>query len=228
MFNIPLTNQKLQNLLSNITDFCLSDEMLPIAREQAKRRNLTDKQFPSLHPASDAYLAEIMKHKPEDFGFPRSTYGMSIDMKMAVVPELVKYAKEYEKLARRLASFLGAPINAVACIYPEDGYMGWHHNGNASGYNILFSYSTDGEGSFDYWDQHEKKIVEMKDTPGWSIKVGRFPGYRDGYDRLFWHRAKTKNPRITLGWIINEKDLWIDMIKEISNGDFDQRVLTHR
>lgn len=228
MFNIPLTGQKLQSLLTNITNFCLSDEMLSIAREQAKLRNLTDKNIPSLHPASDAYLYEIMKRKPEDFGYPTATYGMSIDMKMMHSAKFMEHSKEYEKLAKRLATFLGIPVNAVACIYPEDGFMGWHHNGNASGYNVLFSYSTDGEGSFDYWDQTEKKIVEMKDTVGWSAKVGRFPGYADGYDRLFWHRARTKNPRITLGWIINEKSLWVDMIKEISGGDFDQRVLTHR
>ena len=76
--------------------------------------------------------------------------------------------------------------------------------------------------------REKKIIIGMKDSPGWTVKVGRFPGYRDGYDRLFWHRATTKNPRITVAWIINEKDLWIDMIKEISDGSFDSRVLTHK
>lgn len=212
-----------------MTDFFLQEKFLEVARLKLEKTGIDDKLMSGLHPASDEYLFAALKLSEQEFGYPRKTAGFSATVNMRdPFSSLEKDLKEYDKLSKRISNFLGAPINAVAVLYPENGWMGWHHNGNAPGYNILFSYSVSGEGSFDYWDMKNNKIVEMKDSPGWNVKVGRFPGYRDGKDKLFWHRAKTQTPRITIAWILDQKELWIDMIKEISDNNFDQSILTHR
>lgn len=226
MFSIRLTNQKLGQHLVNLTNFFLQEKILNIAQKIAKEYNNQDNLIKNFHPASDEYLYEALKLSPQEFGFPRKVSGLSA-LRGYQNQTNISF-EEYNKIGKKIATFLGAPKNAVAMLYPENGYMGWHHNGNAPGYNILLTYNTTGNGSFDYWTREKNEIIEMKDAVGWSVKVGRFPGYKDGVDKLFWHRARTQSPRITIAWIIDQKDLWIDMIKEISDNDFDQKILEHK
>lgn len=228
MFSIRLTNQKLGQYLANLTDYFLQENILNLARKIAKQNNNQDNLIKNYHPASDEYLFEAFKLPAQEFGFPRRTCGLSALRSYPTSIDVSFSLEEYNKISKKIANFLGAPTNAVAMLYPEKGYMGWHHNGNASGYNILLTYNVTGNGSFDYWNREKSEIVSMRDDVGWTVKVGRFSGYKDGLDKLFWHRARTESPRITIAWILDQKDLWIDMIKEISNNDFDQNILEHK
>lgn len=225
MQNITLANQKLIKLLTNIIDFSRSDEVRALLNQI--RYVDSDIDVSTHHPASDEYLYDILKQPEKNFGFPRKEYALNACPYARDTVTRPEYGvlKRYDTINTRLTNFLGARSNAVALLYPPNGFLSWHHNGNAPGYNVLFSYSEDGNGSFDYWDQNKKEIVIMKDSPGWSVKVGRFPGYVEGPKKLFWHRAKTICPRITVAYVIDQKDLWIDMIKEISENNFDNNII---
>jgi len=161
-------------------------------------------------------------------GFPEVTHGCSITNR-----ELVGFTEDNEikhniteefyesnvQAMSKLCTYLGARNNAVMMYYPKNGFMGWHHNANAPGYNILMSYSTDGDGYFRYRDPVTKEVVTMPDKKGWTIKVGYYGGWGED-DKIYWHCARTKNPRITLGFIIPDENMWQMMIDDIC--DYDQ------
>ncbi len=87
------------------------------------------------------------------------------------------------------------------------------------------TYSQDGDGCFKYWDWVEKKIVTHPDPVGWSVKVGYYPDERKETERVYWHCAETKKQRISVAWVINHREMWIDMINTISEGTYDPAVL---
>lgn len=140
------------------------------------------------------------------------------------------------------AGFLGGQAMALCGFYTPDTYIPWHHNGNASGFNILLHYNKVGEGSF--FTYHEGEIIEYKDKPGWVARGGKF------YDTLqfdsnagkvildynkerdlerkartthekatpenaSWHAAHAVTNRFTLSTIVNEEFLWEDLMDEI-------------
>lgn len=119
-----------------------------------------------------------------------------------------KFKDASAKLNDDLVKFLGARHSAVHVYYPEDGYMGWHNNWDCPGYNILLNFNT-GDGWFDYYDG--EIITTLPDWEGWSAKVG----YYGGQDNPFWHCAGG-GPRITLGFVIPDKNMWEMMIEDIT------------
>jgi hypothetical protein len=96
----------------------------------------------------------------------------------------------YEKFSR----------NALSTVYPKDGYMAWHNNHDAPGYNVLFSWTENGKGFFRYQDPTSKEIVTINDKPGWTCKVGYFAGLNE-MDKLFWHCCSADELRVTVAWI---------------------------
>jgi hypothetical protein len=96
--------------------------------------------------------------------------------------------------------------------------MGWHNNWNASGYNILLSYSKTGNGFFRYLDPITKEIVTMEDKPGWTCKVGYYGRGREP-DKVYYHCAGSYEPRITLGFVVPHLEIWRSMIEDISEED---------
>jgi len=119
-----------------------------------------------------------------------------------------KFKDESARFNDELVKFLGARQSAVHVYYPEDGYMGWHNNWDVPGYNILLNYNT-GDGYFQYWDG--EIITTLPDWKGWSAKVG----YYGGQDNPYWHCAGG-GPRITLGFVIPDEDMWKMMIEDIT------------
>lgn len=127
--------------------------------------------------------------------------------------------------------YLGGGSMALAALYPPGGSIGWHHNGNAPGYNILFHYSIDGDGYFR--TVHEDKFVDYPDKKGgWVCRAGLFksaPQFRtdvttderkdivvaDNVEDCSWHSAYTKGWRFTLSTILNNVELREDVIEEI-------------
>ena len=93
--------------------------------------------------------------------------------------------------------------------------MGWHHNANAAGNNILLSWSEKGEGFFRYQNPITREIVTIQDTPGWTCKVGYYGGWSEK-DKIIWHCASAEHEeRFTLGYIIPHKGMWEDMYEDI-------------
>lgn len=228
MRTLDLKSDQFLTRLSNITDCILDQEFYNILKP-VDYRAISDDFDPAIHGSSDEYLNLAFTKPIKDFGFPRRSLGIdllplhtdsSLANKIAYKKFLVKYT--------RLTTAIGAQFKALSMVYPENGYIGWHHNGNAPGYNILFTYSQDGDGCFKYWDYDTKSIVTVQDKPGWNVKVGYYPSDEDEPQRVYWHTAKTSKPRISLGFILNQRKMWVNLINEVSGGEYDKNIILNQ
>ena len=168
------------------------------------------------HCCSEEYLKEIVEKDGRHEGFPEVSY--SYDLKRGGLPG--EFQEKYQTLSTELCTWLGARNEAVHVYYPKNGFMGWHNNWNAHGYNILLSYTQNGGGFFKYRDPKTLEIVEMLDTPGWSCKVGYYGRGREP-DKVYYHCAGTYEPRLTLGFVIPNIDMWRCMVEDISGESAD-------
>lgn len=139
--------------------------------------------------------------------------------------------------------YLGGGSLALAAFYPPGGYIGWHHNGNAPGYNILLHYNFGGTGNFYTFDNNE--IIAYPDKPNeWVCRAGDFViahndsridelkqrGHRDfgssmkgvlprvaeDVEGMSWHSAENPDTwRFTLSTVINDFDIREDLLDEI-------------
>jgi hypothetical protein len=158
------------------------------------------------------YLQHMQSKKVD--GFPETTHGVDL---MRFRPPHQSLADALVKLDYDLLNWSGSRNNAVKMLYPKGGYMGWHHNANAPGYNILLSWSEKGTGFFRYQDPITKEIVTMQDTPGWTCKVGYYGPWHEP-DRIYWHCASAhEEERVTLGYIIPHEGMWNNMCDDIQS-----------
>ena len=218
---IPIKNTRLTSLLQNITSNLFDQPNIKKVLSTVKARR--DDLVPSLNPVSDEYLFEAMKLNIRDWGFPRSAKGTGMG-KNAMEYGYEEFIDTQKKISK-VGLFLGTPNNALTMFYPDNGFIGWHHNGNAPGYNILLTYSQDGDGCFKYYDRLTQQIVIHKDPVGWSAKVGYYPSEKTETERVYWHAAETKKARLSIAWVINQREMWKNMISDISNGQYDEKVL---
>jgi hypothetical protein len=211
MNQLLMTNTILLKHLSNITKTVFNDkevvDNLTKRTFEAKDPNINDHL-----PYSDEYLYEALKHPPEKYNVPLSAKG--IDTVFAVRKGGNYWHELANPLIKPLMQYIGTPNNALCMFYPEDGYIGWHHNGNAHGYNFLLTYSMDGDGYFRYYDKRTDTFTTLSDTPGWNFRFGYYSSVEKDPDDLFWHAAYTKNPRITIGFIVPDKQMWKSLIEE--------------
>lgn len=133
-----------------------------------------------------------------------------------------------EKADKITYGWLNGNSRALFGLYPPGGYIPWHNNGNAPGYNILMHYSWGGKGSF--YSMHNNEIVEYKDRDReWVARAGRFES--TGADMVggnvpvvdqknaSWHCASTDCWRLTVSTIINSEIVWEDVIDEMESAD---------
>jgi|TARA_R110000744_G_scaffold22846_3_gene58197 hypothetical protein len=163
---------------------------------------------------SPEYLEQLKARIHE--GYPEGSRGLSLGVEPKQYPE--EWTPVVKDLDKKLLGFLGAKYGAVKMYYPKGGFLGWHNNANAPGYNIIMSYTENGDGYFEYEDPDTKKLVRLQD-PGnsqWTIKVGYFGGH-DEQDKLFWHTARTNEPRLTLAYVIPDQWMWEEMIMDIED-----------
>ena len=161
------------------------------------------------YACGEEYLLHMQGKKVT--GYPEKTHG--VDLHQYVPPPL---AKPLQQLDNDLMAWSGSRNNAVKMVYPKGGYMGWHHNANAPGYNILLSWSEKGLGFFRYQDPVTKEIVTIEDKPGWTCKVGYYGPFSEP-DKMYWHCASAEHEeRVTLGYIIPHEGMWSNMCEDIA------------
>ena len=162
------------------------------------------------YACSNEYLLHMQGKKVD--GFPEKTRG--VDLARWIPPTMSDTLKT---LDNDLLTWSGSRNNAVKMFYPKQGFMGWHHNANAAGYNILLSWSQKGTGFFRYQDPLSKEIITIHDTPGWTCKVGYYGPWHQP-DRIYWHCAHAvEEERFTLGYIIPHEGMWNDMVDDIQS-----------
>lgn len=207
---LQLKNQKIMEILSFIDDIIGNEKFNTLLDHRSQLRT-TNQPW---HPTSEGYLRNALK---DPFGYQYPTDALGTDLERLIDYDDVAKQKNLRNLIRELGVFLGAPRLALTVFYPDNGYIGWHHNGNANGYNILFSYSKNGDGCFYHYDYDLDKIISIHDQPGWNVKAGYYPKLKNKEDKVYWHSAGNKTQRVTIAFIIDHKLLWQDMIDEIEN-----------
>lgn len=209
MKEIPINNKELKQILNSWIEVLLRVDRskYPYDAGVGKLGKVT-----SEYACSKEYLDHMQSKKVD--GFPEITYGVDL---MKFIPPHESLAKALYKLDEDLLNWSGSRNNAVKMLYPIGGYMGWHHNANAAGYNILLSWSERGTGFFRYQDPITKEIVTMNDTPGWTCKVGYYGPWHQP-DKIYWHCASAEHEeRVTLGYIIPHEGMWENMIEDIQS-----------
>jgi hypothetical protein len=207
MKSIKINNPDLKNILGRFLPTLLAVDRSGFPYKQGSSEPITPE-----YACGEEYLLHMQGKKVD--GFPEKTHGIDL-MKYTTPYQSVKDA--LKRLDTELLAWSGCRNNAVKMLYPKGGYMGWHHNANAAGYNILLSWSEKGLGFFRYQDPITKEIVTMQDTPGWTCKVGYY-GRFDEPNRMYWHCASAEHEeRFTLGYIIPHEGMWNDMAEDIQS-----------
>jgi len=222
MEHIPVRDVELRNsefiaILNEYKDILLK-------REPGEDIPLIEKEIPIGHKdeksedwVSDQYMHEIINMGKGHDGFPKVLKGFSglkheggVDVRGKVIKDASR------NLNSKLMEFLSARNNALNACYPPGGFISWHNNANAPGYNIILTYSENGNGWFDYWDTNKKERVRVQDVPGWQCKMTYFGPYDTNDDQVCYHAAYTDDYRITVAFVFAEADnFWEEVIEDL-------------
>lgn len=168
---------------------------------------------------STEYRNKIMYMGSAHEGYPEKIRGYNL--KNDNVSDLRYYdisiSEKTVGLNEKLQQELGTRYNALAVVYPPGGFIGWHNNANASAYNLIFTWSENGDGYWKHLDPYTGEEVTVKDGPGWQCKAFYFGGYVDSPEDLVYHMASTDCWRMTISYVFDRhhKEYWEDTIKEL-------------
>ncbi len=169
--------------------------------------NIRGKDFDAEYYCSTEYLDK--RQRDGHSGYPDGSRG--IDFQMMKGFDLEVFYPKLQQVDTAIKNFICSRRCAIKMYYPADGFIDWHTNENAYGYNVLFTYSQTGEGAFLYQNPQTKEIVTIPDKKGWNMKVGLYDK-QDGAP--LWHAAWTKSERLTWGYILDELG-WENLIEEL-------------
>jgi hypothetical protein len=165
-------------------------------------------------PTSVEYLLEAMED-PVRYGFPRQSLAMCLEKKVDLPRKAPKdVLDKTSAFTDSLVHFLGARHSALAMYYPPGGYIGWHHNGNAPGYNLILTINEQADGEFELYNMVDESFQTYPDKDHWTGKVGYF-GDVFKKEELCWHTARSRGHRLTMSFVIYDKNIWDHMIEDI-------------
>lgn len=215
MLAISKLNPELLQILTEFSDWFFARDNSDLDNFVGKNPNMKNvsKKDMGEEATSMSYLETALK-TPEKYGFPAHSWGLELNHDHAYY-DLEEVKERAKKTNSKLMDFFGARNNALQMYYPAGGYIGWHNNANASGYNIILSCNPGADGEFEHWDHLNNKLNVFKDQAGWNCKVGYFGSF-DESDKMFWHCARTRTPRLTLSYVIFDKNIWEDMVADIN------------
>lgn len=161
------------------------------------------------------YFEKIRSMGSKHNGFPEATCSYSFGTNgLKFVSDAGLLADE---AGRRVVDFyqkiqtqLNLKRNALFSVYPpENGFISWHNNANASAYNFIFTYSETGEGWWKHYDPVKKEMVTIPDVKGWQCKAGYFGAYQDGMDKVVYHAARNygKGMRMTIAFVLDRSEM---------------------
>lgn len=226
MQDIPVRNLDLLTRLNRYRDFLMDDvdEFQRIFHLSCKE-HASQRHYWTGQPELDKVKNDGHDHE----GFPDSMYGYELSphrkghefFNRGVDPMMRKdKTAELGFMNNDLIQWLGVRHNALSAWYPPGGYISWHNNANAPAYNLIFTWSETGDGSFSYVDPVSKEIVVMEDHAGWQCKAAYFGHYEEP-ERLFYHSAKTDCWRCTVSFTFDTSELSSvfreDLLEEISS-----------
>lgn len=202
MNSIPIINQKLEKILNDFKDELLANDLSILGFKNIENPNdyqffcsterLNDlKSQKILEQADDAICISLSKTSLSELNSKLNTNLADWDEQKGYIVARPRFVSVRKQMFDN---------NALAAVYPANGYMSWHTNADAPGYNVLMTWSETGKGFFRYQDPITKEIITMHDKPGWNCKVGYF-GKHTETDKLFWHCCGTEELRVTVAWV---------------------------
>jgi len=213
--DIDIQNTEFLDILNEYKDILLKREEGDDTPFIAKEMLIGHKDEEAEKWISDEYMHQIIGMGREHDGFPRVLKGFTGlkheggDMRGKIIKDASR------TLNTKLMEFLSCRNNALNACYPPGGFISWHNNANAKGYNIIITYSENGNGWFDYWDIEKQERVRIQDVPGWQAKMTYFGPYDDP-DKLCYHAAYTDDYRITVAFVFDEADeFWEEVIEDL-------------
>ncbi len=158
------------------------------------------------------HMDEIVSQGTDHEGFPDQLVGYNFKLSEKAHMMFEKDAdpifkrdmtQHLRELNDKMMNFLSVKHNALAAVYPPGGFISWHNNANAPGFNLIFSYSEDGSGYFDYIHPETKEVVHCQDKPGeWTCKAAYFGHYGEE-DKVMYHAASTDDWRVTVSYVFD-------------------------
>ena len=218
--DVEINNQQVLESLNKFKDFILKKRDEGVLD---KDLDLNAKDHTRDRWLADDYMHRIIDRGRGHEGFPesmRSYHGLMPNTGGAAQSFRESY-EPYRAMSRQLnmdlMTELSARNNTLVTVYPPGGWISWHNNANAAGYNVIFSWSEDGNGWFDYWDMDKKERVRVPDHSGWQCKMTYFGSY-DEPDKLCYHAASTDCLRISVAYVWGRNEaMWQDIIEDIEN-----------
>ena len=212
MRSVSLKNNRLLETLNEFSSWMFSHDSSLIDKLYFGNREVS-----SDIGCSYEYLIKAQSQEIEEYGYPEISVGFDLHTASSVDrPE--SWKEIADKLNYDIISILGVEFNALMMYYPEDGYIGWHHNANCSGQNLIMTYSPPGgKGYFEYQDPISKELIRIPDPEGWSAKVGYFGPLQEP-DKIIWHCARSiDTPRLTVSYVIRDQWMWEEMVQDIES-----------
>lgn len=164
------------------------------------------------HWMGDEYRKEVIEQGPAHEGFPDMIVGYNFKLADRSHAFFEKDADPIFKrdlthklsdLNGKMMNFLSVKHNALCAVYPPGGFISWHSNHNAPGYNLIFSYSETGDGHFSYVHPETKEVVKCEDTAGkWTCKAAYFGPWAE-QDKVLYHAAETDCWRVTVSYVLD-------------------------
>lgn len=217
MKSIQIHNKELLQLLDEFKEFWwdmrdnLEDHYHYIAKS-AKKEDYINEQ----------YKNKIMGMGQSHDGYPEAMKGFSfIARDMDPHKGNIELQKKFSDLDDRIQFLLGTNRNALCTVYPPEGFISWHNNANASAYNLIFTWSENGDGYWKHVDPYTGEEVTVPDVPGWQCKAFFFGAYEDSPEDLVYHMADTNCWRMTVSYVFDRhhKQYWENVIEEIEMDD---------
>ena len=157
---------------------------------------------------SEEYMKSIVYAGRTHAGYPEECYGFELSadrLHMDNNAEWLRVSRENERINNDIVNYLGAHRRALSMVYPPGGFIGWHNNANASGYNVIFTWSSEGEGEWQHIDPVTKEHVRIPDVKGWQCKYGYYGSYNE-MNRVLYHAASTNCLRATIGFVFDANE----------------------
>ena len=206
MNKIDIKNESLLKILEECSSL-INSPLLRDIKISCDNQNMDDW-------VSEKYLNNIVSMGRKHDGFPVSAKSFSLQVgqfNLGNSEKDLQLTRLINNLNVRLIAELGVRNNALFMVYPPGGYISWHNNANASGYNVLLTWSEKGDGAWQHVNPKTGEIVTIPDVKGWQCKYGFYGQYDDGDEKLVYHCAYTNCWRMTIAFVYNRDEIGRNM-----------------
>ena len=203
MQEVLVVNEEIKSILNELLWFYEHrsdlDNVDPDCLKEADQR---------AHFISTEYRNKIINMGSAHNGFPEALYGYNLrsmdDNKSKAIP--IEWLERWNDINRKLMTYLAVKNPAVATLYPPGGFISWHNNANATGFNIILTWSETGDGNFTYIDEGGKEVVLQDPVQEWVCRYGMFGQYHQNEHPIVYHMADTNCWRFTFAFIFDASE----------------------